>query len=276
MNISESNQVGYWGQPTATIDWCEKNYEVNYYIAELWNTLSNLMMIIPPLWGIYDMRKQKFALRFLFCYLFIVVVGFGSWAFHMTLLYEMQLFDELPMVWGTCYCIYCLSIVKHDTKSKTVLPNKLLLLVLSTISLAFAIIYLAWPQPLLQHTCYGVLVFISLVQEIKIILEFKCAVCKKMFIIALALYLFGFFLWNIDNIFCKNLTSLREQIPVYLQPFTQMHSWWHVFAGYGVYIQVLFCIHSTYDYQRKLRQSDVLLPMHMYFSVRWRSNAKKK
>lgn len=40
--------------------------------------------------------------------LLCVVVGFGSWAFHMTLLYEMQLFDELPMVWGTCYCIYCL------------------------------------------------------------------------------------------------------------------------------------------------------------------------
>jgi len=34
--------------------------------------------------------------------------------------------------------------------------------------------------------------------------------------------------------------SLREQIPVWLQPFTQMHGWWHIFAGYGVYIQVLF------------------------------------
>lgn len=88
------------------------------------------MMIISPLWGIWDMQKQQFAQRFLFCYLFIMgiqnvfiliiynnyntyllyylVVGFGSWAFHMTLLYEMQLFDELPMVWGTCYCIYCL------------------------------------------------------------------------------------------------------------------------------------------------------------------------
>lgn len=29
------NHTGYWGKPTATIDWCEKNYEVNYYIAEI-------------------------------------------------------------------------------------------------------------------------------------------------------------------------------------------------------------------------------------------------
>lgn len=90
-------------------------------------------------------------------------------------------------------------------KSK-IIPNKLLLSSLILISIAFAVIYLAWPQPLLQHFCYGILVAISLVQEIKLILEFKCSICKHMFIVALLLYLFGFFLWNIDNVFCKNLT----------------------------------------------------------------------
>lgn len=40
-----------------------------YFIG---NTISNLMMIIPPLWGIWDMKKQKFAQRFFFCYLFIM------------------------------------------------------------------------------------------------------------------------------------------------------------------------------------------------------------
>lgn len=27
--------VGYWGEPTSTIDWCERNYEVSFYIAEM-------------------------------------------------------------------------------------------------------------------------------------------------------------------------------------------------------------------------------------------------
>jgi len=35
MAFQESNNTGYWGKPTATIDWCEKNYEVNYYVAEM-------------------------------------------------------------------------------------------------------------------------------------------------------------------------------------------------------------------------------------------------
>ena len=31
---SEINFDGYWGKPTSTIDWCEANYEVSFYIAE--------------------------------------------------------------------------------------------------------------------------------------------------------------------------------------------------------------------------------------------------
>jgi len=30
----ESNFEGFWGKPSATIDWCEANYEVTYFIAE--------------------------------------------------------------------------------------------------------------------------------------------------------------------------------------------------------------------------------------------------
>lgn len=35
MAFQESNYTGHWGKPTATIDWCEKNYEVSYYVAEM-------------------------------------------------------------------------------------------------------------------------------------------------------------------------------------------------------------------------------------------------
>ena len=30
----EISYDGFWGKPTATIDWCEANYEVTHYIAE--------------------------------------------------------------------------------------------------------------------------------------------------------------------------------------------------------------------------------------------------
>merc|ERR1711953_34056 len=54
---------GYWGSPTSTLDWCESNYEVSYYIAEFWNTITNLMMIIPSLKGLYTVKQQNFESR---------------------------------------------------------------------------------------------------------------------------------------------------------------------------------------------------------------------
>ena len=77
LNFDPRND-GFWGDTTATLDWCETNYEVtstelmgttmtsllpflksmsllqvSWYIAEFWNTITNLSMILPPLWGIY-------------------------------------------------------------------------------------------------------------------------------------------------------------------------------------------------------------------------------
>jgi dihydroceramidase len=104
------NLTGYWSPSTATLDWCENNYEVTKYVAEFWNTLSNLAMIVPPLYSYVCSIKHRnpVELRFVMAYFTVLLVGIGSWAFHMTLRYEMQLFDELPMMWGSLLLVYVL------------------------------------------------------------------------------------------------------------------------------------------------------------------------
>ena len=83
-------------------------FKVTFYIAEFWNTLTNLWMIIPPLYGLWDAHRQSLERRFFACYLALLLIGVGSWMFHMTLIYEMQLLDEIPMVFGSAGLVYAI------------------------------------------------------------------------------------------------------------------------------------------------------------------------
>ena len=48
--------------------------------------------------------------------------------------------------------------------------------------------------------------------------------------------------------YCTKVTSLRERtfransVLKYLSPITQLHGWWHLLAGYAIYLQILACI----------------------------------
>lgn len=77
--------AGFWGETTATIDWCELNYERSFYVAEFWNTLSNLLFVLLGLYGLAQSAKQGFEWRFHACFIGIMVTGIGSAMFHGTL-----------------------------------------------------------------------------------------------------------------------------------------------------------------------------------------------
>uniref|UniRef100_A0A8C9TWP0 Alkaline ceramidase n=1 Tax=Scleropages formosus TaxID=113540 RepID=A0A8C9TWP0_SCLFO len=65
-------------------------------------------MIIPPIFGAIQTFRDGMEVRYVFAFLGLAAVGVGSWCFHMTLQYEMQLLDELPMIYSCCVFVYCL------------------------------------------------------------------------------------------------------------------------------------------------------------------------
>ncbi|KAL4696909.1 hypothetical protein H8959_002607 [Pygathrix nigripes] len=64
-----ADRDGYWGPTTSTLDWCEENYSVTWYIAEFWNTVSNLIMIIPPMFGAIQSVRDGLEKRYIASYL---------------------------------------------------------------------------------------------------------------------------------------------------------------------------------------------------------------
>ncbi|KAI7597646.1 hypothetical protein KC346_g14588, partial [Hortaea werneckii] len=92
---------GYWAPITSTLDWCEENYYATPYSAEIVNTLTNLLFVYLAFKGMYSCLKHDHDRIFLITFAGYLLVGTGSFAFHSTLKYPMQLVDELSMIYTT-------------------------------------------------------------------------------------------------------------------------------------------------------------------------------
>ena len=254
-SITEGS-VGYWGHPTSTLDWCEANYEVSYFIAEFWNTISNLSMIIPPIYGIIQCYQFGLELVFTLNYALLLLTGIGSWMFHMTLLYEMQLLDELPMVWGASYMLYTLYMTDVSPKKQRKSVGTVIILYATILTIT----YLITKNSFYYQILYGVLVSANIILGIKRNYMNCGETTGLLFFGGLVLYALGFMFWNIDTQFCGIITSSRNTkmlnhwFLTYLSPITQLHGWWHVMAGYAGYIHIILCIQHRLN-QMKIKNS---------------------
>lgn len=236
--VEDQVSVGFWGAPTSTMDWCEGNYQVTPFIAEFWNTISNVVMIIPPLVGIYQAIRLNLEQRYVWLQFCFFLVGLGSWSFHMTLRYGMQIADELPMVFGSCYYIYTLFEVCRPPKSRIHLP---LAVSLMSYSIIATVVYVIIKAPVLFHCIYGVTVVITMLKALYNIKTMTpCKQVSQLYYTSLLTYTFGFALWLIDNHLCYQVKFVRNSVPSVISPVTQLHAWWHALAGLATYQSIVF------------------------------------
>jgi len=146
----------YWGNPTASIDWCESNYVVSPYIAEFWNTVSSLYISAISMFGFYLAYKQKAEKRLYLSWIGLWVVGIGSALFHATLLYSNQLADELPMIYGTLSFVFCVTETPKTNKNirPYIIPGLILYGVVTTL-----VMLTHSNNPILHQLAYAFLVF---------------------------------------------------------------------------------------------------------------------
>lgn len=75
----------FWGPVTSTTEWCEKNYAYSSYIAEFYNTISNIPTILLALIGLINALRQRFEKRFSVLHISNMILAFGSMLYHATL-----------------------------------------------------------------------------------------------------------------------------------------------------------------------------------------------
>ncbi|KXS14116.1 hypothetical protein M427DRAFT_146155 [Gonapodya prolifera JEL478] len=112
---------GFWGEPTSSVNWCERDYIWSFYIAEFFNTISSLSMVFAGLIGLWihrlpfwsgkragSERPAVLETAYILSFISLVIVGWGSVAFHATLWRESQALDEVPMLYCGLLITYCI------------------------------------------------------------------------------------------------------------------------------------------------------------------------
>lgn len=252
------NEVGFWGPPTSNIDWCENNYEVTYYIAEFWNTISNIVLILLPFYAVYTFKKTGHEKRILLTFLFFTLVGLGSWCFHMTLLYEMQLLDEMPMLLVVLTAIYCQLTVLWPSVNDSKVKHFGSIVLLQFYGLLSTYFYVVSNIPTVFQSLYGALVLLMTVFNywISYYRPSRGRLARR----ALYMYTLAVTVWLIDYHYCEQLQTIRESLPSFLSPFFQLHAVWHVLSGFSGYYAIVFVV----DARARVRSKNVTLKRHWY------------
>lgn len=237
--------TGYWGPITSTLLWCEEKYRWSRYVAEPINTVTNVFFIALSLYGFRVTLRERLPLRYAICHLGVALVGFGSAMFHGTLMYWTQLLDELPMIYTSAFLTYC---VCETTKGygkprfRILLPTTLTLLVVW-----ITVVYVSNGNPVFHQVAYASIQLVSTIRVIYLLTSPSSSLnstptvrerkreIQKLYLFGAIIFLTGFAIWNIDNIFCYHLRQARKKVGYPWAVLLEGHGWWHILTGWGAY-----------------------------------------
>ena len=186
----------YWGLPDASVSFCENKYEKNEYIAEYYNTISAIPYILVGIFY-YKSGLKKIGGS-------IIFLGLGTIILHGTLRYYGQLLDESSML-----------ILSFNIINK--IRERRFLKEFSNIYCFFLIIFyfIFYNKFYVFFIIFGSLQFYTY----NLITNGKNSnLLKKNWwiIIYKNVFLFSFFCWTLDQLFCEYVKYLY------------LHAIWHI------------------------------------------------
>ncbi|MED6153030.1 hypothetical protein PIB30_097617 [Stylosanthes scabra] len=219
----------FWGPVTSTTECCEENYAHSSYIAEFYNTISNIPCILLALLGLINALRQRFEKRFTVLHLSNMALAIGSMLYHATLQNVQQQSDETPMVWEMLLYLYIL--YSPDWHYRTTMP---IFLFLYGIVFAVAHSYLRFGIGFKAH--YVLLCLLCIPRTYKYYIYTENVSAKRIAKLYVATLILGALCWLGDRFFCKEVSTWP------INP--QGHALWHLFMGFNSYFAntfLMFC-----------------------------------
>jgi dihydroceramidase len=238
----------FWGPVTSTIECCENNYAYSSYIAEFYNTISNVPGILLALIGLVNALRQRFEKRFSILHISNMILAIGSMLYHATLQHVQQQSDETPMVWEILLYMYIH--YSPDWHYRSTMPTFLFLY-----GAAFAVVhaYLRFGIGFKVH--YVILCLLCIPRMYKYYIHTEDTAAKRIAKWYVATIFVGSVCWFCDRVFCKTIS----QWPV--NP--QGHALWHVFMSFNSYCAntfLMFCRAQQRGWNPKVKYFLGVLP----------------
>jgi dihydroceramidase len=220
--------AGYWGLPTSTIDWCEQNYAVTPYLAEFFNSVSSVAMVVA---GVLGASRSGTDGRVRVAFGLLVLVGVGSIAFHGTLRRELQMFDELPMLYLVTWLVWLLVETGPRPRFGRWFPASLVgYVLLATAAAAFT---RGGVQFFSFHLTFGALELFCLARVTWLAVLPANAPVRRRFLAGIGAYALALGLWFVDLLDCGWVSVTLPRLGV---PNPQLHAWWHVLVSVGFFL----------------------------------------
>ncbi|KAI8607159.1 ceramidase [Chytriomyces sp. MP71] len=264
---------GFWGPTSSTLNWCEEDYVLTPYVAEFWNSTSNVFFLALAWLGLRTLQKlEAREMRHYVALWSLILVAIGSILFHGTLWYSYQMLDELPMIVNACIIIFCALQVFPDS-ARTKVP---LALALSTYAFATTAIYLHIKSPEFLALSHGSLTaFLAYILPRQILRlarddprttdALRLRGLWKLNYWTLYAYLIGGAFWGTENALCSALRKGREAVGSPFGFLLEFHVWWHLFAALGSYGVILLVVYlrllATYRHDVQLKWFRHVFPM---------------
>ncbi|KAI4364309.1 hypothetical protein MLD38_020419 [Melastoma candidum] len=211
----EDGLSSLWGPVTST-DWCEKNYVHTSYVAEFFNTISNVPCIILALFGLVNAVSQHFEKRFSVLHLSNMTLAIGSMLYHATLQQVQQQGDETPMVWEMLLYIYILH--SPDWHYRSTMPMFLFIY-----GAGFAVLHSLVRFGVGFKFHYAILCLLCIPRMYKYYIYTEEKSAKRLANLYVATIVLASSCWLFDKLLCRKV-SLWSINP-------QGHALWHVLMG---------------------------------------------
>lgn len=225
--------LGFWGAPTASVDWCEQNYAHSTYVCETFNTASSLAMLLVGVLGAF-WHRRALEKRFALVFSSVALVGIGSMAFHGTLLFELQMLDELPMLYTATLLVYIVLENAPERRFGAWFPAALV--AYAIIATSGAVFMRGQAQFWSFQISFAALELYGLYRTLLIYRKSTDRTQRLLFRAGISAYLAAIMLWFIDLRFCDTVVNATARLGL---PNPQLHAWWHVLVSAGLYALVL-------------------------------------